>query len=203
MVKSRHVKGRQKVVQHPLLRRAGLSRGLLVAMTDEVRMPDPLAQARNLPPGSIIVFRHYNHPERRSLAIALRRATRQRRQTMLVAGDPSLARACRADGLHLGRAALFGRRPAGLPVISAACHDIRAIHRARSLDIPVALVSPVFATRSHPGTQPLGIHRFNRMTAWHHVDYIALGGVDTATAGLLKRAGRSRFAGVAAIDGLS
>ena len=42
MVKPRVAKNRMRSVSNPLSRRAGCGRGLLVAMTDPVRTPDPV-----------------------------------------------------------------------------------------------------------------------------------------------------------------
>ena len=54
-----------------------------------------------LPAGSIIICRDYDHADRVGLAHSLRRITREQKQFLLVAGDPVLARAVDADGIHL------------------------------------------------------------------------------------------------------
>lgn len=61
------------------------------------------------------------------------------------------------------------------------------------------LVSPLFATRSHPGAKPLGSARFAALARLSPVPVIALGGVKPRHAGLIRRLGA---AGFAAIDGL-
>ena len=61
------------------------------------------------------------------------------------------------------------------------------------------LVSPLFATRSHPGAKLLGSARFAALARLSPVPVIALGGVKRRHAGLIRRLGA---AGFAAIDGL-
>ena len=56
----------------------------------------------------------------------------------------------------MGRKALFGRWQPGVPVLSAACHDVRAASRIKNLGIPLALVSPVFALMLNLPGQALG-----------------------------------------------
>lgn len=55
-------------------------------------------------------------------------------------------------------------------------------------------VSPVFATRSHPGTRPLGRVRFGLMTQGLKIPLIALGGMTA------RRAAALNVHGWAAID---
>jgi thiamine-phosphate pyrophosphorylase len=58
------------------------------------------------------------------------------------------------------------------------------------------LLSPVFATRSHPGAATLGPVRFRLLAARSLVPVIALGGMDT------RRARRLGTRDWAAVDGL-
>jgi thiamine-phosphate pyrophosphorylase len=136
-------------------------------MTDE-RQGDGLFDAmRRLPRGAGIVFRHY------SLAAAERRALfesvlalARRRGLLLVAGGPGLTG---ADGAH-------NRRAPGLRTFSA--HNLRQIRAAERRRADLVFLSPVFATRSHPGGRILGRRRFARLVRQTPVAVIALGGVD-------------------------
>jgi thiamine-phosphate pyrophosphorylase len=58
------------------------------------------------------------------------------------------------------------------------------------------VLSPVFATRSHPGATPLGPLRFRLLARRAGLPVIALGGMDARRA---RRIGATRWA---AIDGL-
>ena len=171
-------------------------------VTDAERLPDPLPAARALPRGSGVILRHYEAPDRRALAARLARLCRERRLALLVAGDAGLAAAVRADGVHLpeaaaGRlAALRRQRPCW--IVSVASHSARALRRARGADM--ALLSPVFATRSHPGAVAIGPPRFAALCRCSPVAVVALGGITGGNAARLHGAGH---AGLAAIDGLA
>ena len=136
-------------------------------MTDE-RQGDGLWTAlERLPRGAGVVFRHYGLPtaERRSLFEAVRRVARQRRLTLLVAGNPL----AEADGTH-------GRRGRGM--MSASAHNLRELRAAERAGAHLVFLSPVFATRSHPDAKPLGPRRFALLAHQAKVPVIALGGMN-------------------------
>lgn len=149
-------------------------------LTDEARTPDPVATARTLPPGTGVIFRHYNHPDRRRIGCELRDICRSRGQVFLVAGDIGLARDLGADGIHLPERDLMRARrlPASNRwIVTAATHSRHAIQRAALICADAVLVSPIFATASHPASGPgvgglgvgrsgaggLGVHRLARL----------------------------------------
>lgn len=176
----------------------------LVAVTDETRSGDLLALARGLPSGSTLIFRHYHAKDREALAARLAVLCRTRRIKLFVAGDLSLAMRVRA-GLHLpqGMAAspsprirLWVRRGEEL---TAAAHDRAALSHAARLGARAALLSPVFATASHPGAKPLGLFGFRRLVREAKLPVIALGGIDADTVRQLKGA---PISGVAAVGAL-
>jgi thiamine-phosphate pyrophosphorylase len=137
-------------------------------MTDE-RQGDMLwAAIERLPRGSGIVFRHHNlsATERRALFAKVKQLARRRGQTVLLAGP---RRAWGADGSH-GR----GRAP-GLR--TAPVHDLAELRAAERAGAALVFLSPVFATRSHPGAEPLGPRRFVRLARRASVPVIALGGM--------------------------
>ncbi len=145
-------------------------------MTDE-RQGDALWTAlQRLPRRSGIVFRHYGlaTAERRLLFERVRDVARRRGHLLLLAGDARDARAWRADGSH------GGERGAGLR--TAPAHDIRELRAAERSGAALLFVSPVFATRSHPGTRPLGRSGFQRLAASTRLPVIALGGMDARRA---------------------
>ncbi len=163
-------------------------------MTDE-RLGERLwAALERLPRGGGIVFRHHATPAaaRRLLYDRVRRVARRRGLVLVLAGSPRLAVAWRADGAH-------GRSPharAARPLLrTAPVHDARQMAAARHADL--LFVSPVFATRSHPGAGGLGPLRFALLARRARRPVIALGGMDAV------RARRIRAAGWAAIDAWS
>lgn len=175
-------------------------------VTDAVRLADPLPAVCRLKPGDGVLFRHYELAPARRLALGLQvaRICRQRGLLLLVAGDARLASRLGADGLHLPQKLIRPARRLGTGLMTAAAHDAGAIRRARQAGADAVLISPVFATASHPGASPLGVIGFARLAslaAREGLQVYALGGV-TETA--MRRLGRvPAAAGFAAITGLS
>ncbi len=152
------------------------------------------AALRRLPRGSGLVFRHYHlpEPERRARFRQLRRLARLRGHSVVLAGTMRQARAWGADGAY-GSASLLAKGPAGLRLATA--HSLRELRRTVRAD--AALLSPVFATRSHPGASALGSLRFLLLAQKSPIPVLALGGMTP------RRAARMPLHGWAAIDGLS
>ena len=147
-------------------------------MTDE-RMGEALwAAVAALPRGSGIVFRHFATaaPERAILLDRLARLARRRGLVLIEAAAPR-------QPLHLH------------PAHSAA----EAIAAARA-GADLILVSPVYATRTHPGARPLGPVRAAIIARRVAIPAIALGGMTDARFKRLRKLG---FVGWAAIDGLT
>jgi thiamine-phosphate pyrophosphorylase len=162
-------------------------------MTDE-RMGDALWDAlERLPRGSGIVFRHYRAADRRRLFERVRVIARRRRLVLLLAGTPREAIGWRADGVH-GRSARFHASRSLL--CTAAVHHARELARAHS---DAVFLSPVFATRSHPGAEAMGPVRFGLMAHRSRVRVIALGGMDARRYRRLKRLGAYGWAGIDAL----
>lgn len=175
----------------------------LILMTDAARLPDPLAAAARLPPGAAVILRHYDAPDRRPLARRLAALCRARRVLLLVAADAGLAAGVRAAGVHLpehriGAApGLRRRRPDWL--ITAAVHSAAALTRALRAGVDAALLSPVFATPSHPEARPLGVLRFAGLACRCALPVFALGGIGPRTARRLKGAGAAGIAGISGV----
>jgi len=168
-------------------------------MTDpRVAQADLMRAIGRLPRGSAVIVRHYDLPPaaRAALFQRVRRAARRRGCLTLLAGDPATARAWGADGHH-GRQP----RPPGRDgwLHSAPAHDRRELAAAARAGADAVLLSPLFATRSHPGAPPLGPGRFAMLARAAPMPVIALGGVRPRHAGLVRRLGAI---GYAAIDGL-
>ena len=147
--------------RHPLPRRW--------LMTDERQGGSLFAAIDRLPAGAGIVFRHYSldEAERRSLFEQVRQSADDLGLTLVVAGAP----VGRADGTH-------NRACTGLRTFSA--HNLREVRRAERRGADLIFLSPVFATRSHPGARPLGARRFARLAGQTNLPVIALGGMNEA-----------------------
>ena len=182
-----------------LKRAAGSRLPALLLMTDEARLADPLPAANALPAGSGIILRHYDAPERVALARSLAAIARRRGLVLLVGEDPSLARRVGAQGVHLPERAI--RRAGAVRwqrdwLVTAAAHSPAALRAAASAGADAALLSPVFATASHPDVRALGPHRFAALARASPLPVYALGGIDSARARLLQGSGAVGIAGI-------
>ncbi|WP_419827023.1 thiamine phosphate synthase [Sphingomonas sp.] len=168
-------------------------------MTDE-RMGDGLWRAlERLPRGAGVVFRHYGLPtvDRRHLFAEVRAVARRRRLVLLLGGTPREAIGWRADGSHGRSRHRWSARPL---LRSAPCHGRRALIAARRDGVALRFVSPLHATRSHPGALPLGRVRTGLAIIGERRGLIALGGM---TARRFAAARELGFQGWAAIDAWS
>ena len=140
-------------------------------MTDERQGEAVFAAIARLPRGAGIVFRHYSlaPAERRALWLRVRAAAQGRGLTLVVAG-PTLPG---ADGSH--------NRP-GRGLRTASAHNLREIRAAERMGAHLIFLSPVFATRSHPGAAVLGPRRFALLAHQTKLPVIALGGMDAGKA---------------------
>jgi|WetSurMetagenome_2_1015567.scaffolds.fasta_scaffold158603_2 thiamine-phosphate pyrophosphorylase len=165
----------------------------LLLLTDDKRLPDPVAAAQALPHGSMVIVRCRDPARRKALTTALKRLD----LIVLVAGDATLART--ADGIHLsearaGEAAALRARGFGL--ITVAAHSLAALRGAAFAD--AAILSPVFPTASHPGRAALGPLRAAAIAHLSPIPVYALGGISAANAARL-----TGFCGIAAIGALA
>lgn len=169
-------------------------------MTDErITQADLMRGISRLPRGSAVVVRHYSLAleARRTLFDSVKKAARRRGCRVLLAGDPALAKHWGADGHHgrMGRPPMAGRRW----LHSAPVHDHAQLMEAGHHGADAVLISPLFATRSHPGAPALGAARFATLARQSRVPVIALGGVHPRHGRLVRMLGAVGFA---AIDGL-
>lgn len=192
----------------------------VILMTDEERLPDPVAVlahgAAGLPTGSAVLLRHYGSPDRERMGEALAGICRFRRLDLIVAADGNragdLARQLDARGLHIpswlaaGDSALarrevrqWRRRPGRY--VTAAVHDRREMERALALGADALIAAPVFATESHPAARPLGPRRLAALAAAAPVPVYALGGITASNGARLGPAGAAGIAGIGGIVG--
>lgn len=169
-------------------------------LTDAGRIADPARAAAALPVGSAIILRDYDHPDRAELARLWQALARRHGHLFLVGNDACLAHRLHADGVHwpeyrLRRPSLV--RPHPRWIVTAAVHGPAALRRARAFGVDAVLVSPIFATRSHPGARTLGPLGLGRLMRTTDLPVIALGGM---SAQRLRRLRPLPVHGFAAID---
>jgi len=159
-------------------------------MTDERMGDDLFAAIGALPAGAGIVFRHYATPPARRRALFARVARLARRKGLILVRGGTLPLAG-GDGAH-GKGRL---RPGDIRTWPA--HSRAQALAGRSAGADALFVSPVYPTRSHPGATALGPLRAAAIGRGLGIPMIALGGMDPARFGRLRRLG---FHGWAAID---
>jgi thiamine-phosphate pyrophosphorylase len=174
----------------------------LILVTDRARLPDPVAALDRQRPGDAVLLRDYDAPARAMLAATLARHCRARRLRLLVAGDARLAHAVGADGVHLPEN-MVSRAPAIRSthprfLITVAAHDAGALVAAARGGADAALLSPVFATASHPGAPFLGVVRFAALVRDAKLPVYALGGIGGTTAARLTGTGAVGLAAIGA-----
>jgi thiamine-phosphate pyrophosphorylase len=173
-------------------------------MTDDERLPDPLAAAARLPRGSLVVVRARQSTHRAKLARALAPIAKARRLKLVIANDAALATRVRAQGLHLSEArareAMHWRALRPRWLITAAAHSLEACAAAKRAGADAVLLAPVFQTASHPNRPGLGALRARVIARQARLPVYALGGIDAQRAIQLSHA---PFAGLAAIGALS
>ena len=177
--------------------RSGLALPSLLYLSDSVRSPEPVRVARELPAGTGVVLRHYDHPQRRALAMELSAVCKAGGLTLLIGADPALAKDVDADGVHwperlLADAAAEGR----WRIVTAAVHGAAGLQAAAAAQCDAALLSPIFASASHAGAPQLGVPEFSRLVDQAALPVFALGGVTAGNAAELLGSGA---AGIAAI----
>lgn len=159
---------------------------------NDARLANALAQA---PRGSGLIFRHY-HLEGRARKARFRHLAglaRSRDHLVVLAGPAKLARRWGADGAY-GPPSMVQGGPDVLRLATA--HNLREVGMAHRARADAVLLSPVFATRSHPGARMLGPVLFRLLAKHAKVPAIALGGMNW------HRARTLRWKKWAAIDGV-
>ena len=167
-------------------------------MTDE-RAGEALWTAlAHLPRGSGVVFRHYAtpHQERKKLFGKVGKMSKKYGHFLVVSRPERLGR---GDGVHNPRRGR--RRGTGHWLQTASAHSRREAVRAVRAGADAVFVSPVFATRSHPGARALGRVGLGLMIRGLKVPVIALGGMDARRARSLRALKIHGWAGIDAWSG--
>lgn len=141
-------------------------------MTDP-RMVDVLASIARLPKGSGIIFRHYAWAEsrRRALFKKVQCLARRGRHVLILADTPLRAKQWGADGAH-NRSL---RTSWGLRTV--AVHSAKEAALAKRIGADLIFVSPIFQTRSHPGSKTLGRIGLGQIASHQCTKTVALGGM--------------------------
>jgi len=167
----------------------------LFLITDRQLAPDPaLAVARALDVLNdvlcAVILREKTLPVRELLTHArrLREVTRQHGALLIVSGRLDVALASEADGVHCG-----GEAPTTDSLRPIVPHLLlgTSLHGSESppASASYAFLSPVFATRSKPGANPIGLAGLAAGAERSSTPIVALGGIDASNAADCLRAG--------------
>jgi thiamine-phosphate pyrophosphorylase len=151
----------------------------------------------------MVIVRGRDSVQREATARSLMPVVRQCRLQLSIANDPDLVQRIGAHGVHFSEArareALHWRALRPHWIITAAAHSLIACAVAKSSGADAVLLSPIFATHSHPDSCGLGAVRAMLIARQSPMPVYALGGIDPASAAQL---GDSRFSGLCAIGAL-
>jgi thiamine-phosphate pyrophosphorylase len=167
---------------------------------------------------NVVQVREKDMPPDALLALAreLREVTRGR-VLLIVNGDPDVARAAGADGVHLpehfgpfpddssslspsirDRSTLASGASAPL-LVGRSVHGVEGAKRAAALGADYLQAGHVFETGSHPGEPPRGTEWLKDLCAAVPLPVIAVGGIDASNAGACVRAGARGVAVISAV----
>lgn len=183
----------------------------IVGLSDMERAPDPFHLLSRLPTGSGLIWRAYGEKINRTRLHELSRAARRAHVSLFLASTDKpyasslpvhrhlpehFLKTSHTDGLFLRQ-----RRSPPQTIILAAAHSERAVIAAARAGVDAVLISPVFASQSHPGKPCLGITRFAalaHLARARGLAVYALGGINNASK--IRRLCQSGATGIAAIE---
>lgn len=175
----------------------------VLVMTDEKRLPDPVAVAASIPCSWGLIFRHYGVNDRDNLAKQTAAVCHRRGIVFLIAGDWRLADRVNANGVHLPEH-MTTRQPLA-PVqlwrqrgklVTMSAHGAIRMQKAQHMAADAVVLSPVEATISHPDVKPLGALRFAALARAIPSPVYALGGITLAQHKRLQALGAKGIAGI-------
>jgi 8-oxo-dGTP diphosphatase len=137
----------------------------------------------------------------RALTQQARDEARKAGATLLLNGNPELARELDLDGVHLPATELLSldARPLGAERwVGASCHDERELAHAAAIGVDFAVLGPVLPTASHAFPAPIGWKRFTDLCASAPFPVYALGGMAKQHIKDAKDAGAQGIAGISA-----
>lgn len=114
-------------------------------------------------------------------------------------GDPKLASAFEADGVHLSASSLKGyaERPvAHATLVGASCHSAEDLAHATRVGLDYATLSPLRVTATHPEARPLGDALFESLIRDCPLPVFALGGLATHDLDHVRALGAFGVAGI-------
>jgi thiamine-phosphate pyrophosphorylase len=193
---------------HGPLRRERLRTARLYFVCDahpRGRDPEPLLRAALGGGVDIVQLREKSLPRRKIelAALTFRRLCDTYSALFIVNDDPDLARACSADGVHIGQddAPVTAAREILGPeaIIGHSTHSEEQIAASAELPVDYISVGPVWETPTKEGRPGVGLELVSHAAQNALHPFFAIGGIDASNAGEVVAAGAERLGVVRAI----
>ncbi|MGB5091786.1 MAG: thiamine phosphate synthase [Parvibaculum sp.] len=171
----------------------------LIGLSDPERLPDHARALRATPRGGILLLRPAAPLPLEVLRSLLRQA-HGRNIRLIISVVKRAGHVQLADARHLPQSLLYRPYKENKP-LTAAVHSQAAIMSAARSGASCLLISPVFATKSHPDGKPLGVVRLaalTRLAGSLGLRVYALGGITRAA-----HIRRLRDTGISGIAGIT
>jgi len=167
--------------------------------------PEPLLAAALRGGVDIVQLREKSLP-RREIELAaqtFRRLCDNHSALFIVNDDPDLARACDADGVHVGQDDLTAAEARALlgpdAIIGLSTHSEEQLAAAAEAPVDYVSVGPIWETPTKQGRPAVGLELISRAAADASHPFFAIGGVDSSNASAVIEAGARRLCVVRAV----
>jgi thiamine-phosphate pyrophosphorylase len=167
--------------------------------------PEPLLHAALTGGADIVQLREKSLPRRETelSALTFRRLCDTFSALFIVNDDPDLARACNADGVHLGQDDLpveDARETLGpAAIVGLSTHSEEQIAAAAEQPVDYISVGPIWETPTKEGRPGVGLELVSHAAEATSLPFFAIGGIDPSNATDVVRAGARRLCVVRAI----
>jgi thiamine-phosphate pyrophosphorylase len=167
--------------------------------------PEPLLRAALNGGVDIVQLREKELPRRETelAALTFRRLCDTHSALFIVNDDPDLARACDADGVHLGQDDMpvaEAREILGPDmIIGLSTHSEEQIDAGSSSSVDYISVGPIWETPTKEGRPAVGLELIRRAAKSAPHPFFAIGGIDPGNAAQVVEAGARRLCVVRAI----
>jgi thiamine-phosphate pyrophosphorylase len=167
--------------------------------------PEPLLRAALSGGVDIVQLREKSLPQREIevAALTFRRLCDTYSALFIVNDDPELARACDADGVHVGQddaSAGEARELLGPDaIIGLSTHSDSQLEAAAEAPVDYVSVGPVWETPTKEGRPGVGLELVSHAARYAPRPFFAIGGIDPSNAAQVVEAGAHRLGVVRAI----
>lgn len=167
--------------------------------------PEPLLLAALTGGADIVQLREKSLPRRETelAGLTFRRLCDTFSALFIVNDDPDLARACKADGVHVGQddapveevRAVLGEDV----IVGLSTHSEQQMAASAERPVDYISVGPIWETPTKEGRPGVGLELISHAAAQAPHPFFAIGGIDTSNAEQVVRAGAKRLCVVRAI----